>query len=210
MRGLWCVALMLGACANNPASPFSTRREARSLACRRLPEVEASEQYPGQVPAPMARGANWRDVTAMVCERTILEPDERGRRDEALLGELSSSVDELVYMARSAESSGDGVWHVDAFYPDEKVASKIAVAARTTLVAQGARVSDRVPVLAAGDVMVLTRLRLKEALPLSCARYFAEGSLGNGERLLALMILDARETALHAGLCRDGEWRWLR
>ena len=44
----------------------------------------------------------------------------------------------------------------------------------------------------------------------ACARYRAHQSLGDSDAFLGLMIVDPRETTLHAGLCLRGEWRWLR
>ncbi|MGQ0505940.1 MAG: hypothetical protein ACT4TC_11560, partial [Myxococcaceae bacterium] len=111
--------------------------------------------------------------------------------------------------AKSLER-GAPQWHVDAFYPQTAVASKIAVAARTALVEHGQRVSDRVPVLAPGDIAVLSRLSPKEVYPLACKRFFAEGALEDGDAFLAVMIIDPRETQLHAGVCRFGQWKWLR
>jgi hypothetical protein len=90
------------------------------------------------------------------------------------------------------------------------VAAKISVAARTDLVERGRSVSDRVPLLAAGDVAVVDHMPFSKAYPVACARYFAEGTLAAPSVFLALMIVDAREAQLHAGLCARGTWRWLR
>ncbi|HCF60033.1 MAG TPA: hypothetical protein DFS52_18820, partial [Myxococcales bacterium] len=100
--------------------------------------------------------------------------------------------------------------HVDAFYPQPEVAAKIAVASRTDLAERGQRVSDRVPLLAAGDLVVLGGMPPQQAYPLACKRYFDEGTLAEKDAFLNLMILDPREAQLHAGLCVQGKWTWLR
>jgi hypothetical protein len=71
-------------------------------------------------------------------------------------------------------------------------------------------VSDRVPLLSAEDVNVLTRMHPDAAYPAACQRYAATGALGPGEALLAIVRRDPRETVLHAGLCVDGGWAWLK
>ena len=86
--------------------------------------------------------------------------------------------------------------------------SKLAV--KNALMGAGVAVSDRTPLLAAGDVDVLTRLPPLEAYPAACARYAAGGSLRPTDVLLGVMQLDPRETTVHAGACVDGSWLWLR
>ncbi|APS00785.1 hypothetical protein BCY86_08915 [Pajaroellobacter abortibovis] len=68
-------------------------------------------------------------------------------------------------------------WYVDAFYPESAVSSKIAIAARAELVERGCKVSNRVPVLAAGDISVLQSMPAKDAYSVACKRYFAERGL---------------------------------
>ena len=53
-------------------------------------------------------------------------------------------------------------------------------------------------------------MKPRDAYPLACARYFAEHVLGEKDLFLGLMLVDTRETQLHAGLCDRGQWRWLR
>lgn len=204
----WC--LILSACASDPASPFASRREARSLHCTRLSQVEAARLHPGEVPEAPARGANLSVTDALVCERAFLSEGERPARDEAILSNLGSTVEQVVQSAAALDERPDAVWHVDAFYPDAKVAAKISVAARTRLVESGRRVSDRVPLLAAGDVVVMSHLPFTKAYPTACSRYYAEGSLADPAIFLGIMIVDPRETALHAGLCVNGNWKWLQ
>jgi hypothetical protein len=91
-----------------------------------------------------------------------------------------------------------------------RVASKVAVAARTTLAERGAKVSDRVPVLAAGDIALLGRMPVHEAYKAACQRYASLKVMGDNDAFLGLMLVDAQEAQLHAGVCARGEWRWLR
>lgn len=185
------------------------RQEVRELECTRMTQAQAHELYPVQVPEPAPRTGNLSELDALVCTRRILRQGERPARDEVILSSLRQSVGEITDVA-GAVGSSDTTWHVDAFYPEPRVASKISVAARTALAERGYRVSDRVPLLAAGDLSVLRELSPKDAYPLACARYFAEQSLGEKDAFLGIMIVDERETQLHAGVCRGGQWRWLR
>jgi hypothetical protein len=206
----WLMAVVLSACATDPASIWATRAAARSLDCRRITQAEATSRYPGVVPEPSVRGTTFSDTDAVVCERQWLNAGERPARDEAILATLSASVSELVTAANALEPNAKATWFVDAFYPDARVASKIAVAARVGLVERGRAVSDRVPLLAAGDVAVLGRMPVPRSFPVACARYFAEKTLADPQVFLGLMIIDSREAELHAGVCARGSWRWLR
>ncbi len=188
---------------------FQSKAAARNLDCRRLTQVEAHELYPGQVPEVPARNLAGGSTDALVCATRIMLEGERPPRDEAILSSLRQTVGAITQLA-GAVAPDDVTWHVDAFYPDLAVASKIAVAARTDLAERGRRVSDRVPVLAAGDIALLGTMSPRDAYPLACARYRDHQALGDQDAFLALMIVDPRETALHAGLCLRGEWRWLR
>ncbi|WNG33973.1 hypothetical protein F0U61_10240 [Archangium violaceum] len=198
-----------GVRANDPiAGPWQSKEEARNLECTRLSQAQAHERYPDLVPDLPARGTS--GVTdALACTSRFMRYGERPDRDEVILSSLGQSVGEITQIA-SALGSGELTWHVDAFYPEPAVAAKISVAARTQLAERGHKVSDRVPVLAAGDIAVLGRMPASKAYPLACARYFAQRVLDEQDAFLGLMIIDARETQLHAGLCMRGEWRWLQ
>lgn len=197
--------------ANDPsAGIFRDRQDARNLDCVRLGQAEAHARYPAEVPAPPARGTA-KVTDAVACTRRFMRHGERPARDELILSSLRQTVGGLVQTARAAVPATTPVtWHVDAFYPDANVAAKISVAAKTELVEHGLQVSDRVPLLAAGDIAVLGRLPPKEAYSLACARYFTENILADDHVFLGLMIVDAREGQLHAGLCERGQWKWLR
>jgi hypothetical protein len=188
---------------------FQSKANARNLDCARVGQAQAHQLHPGKVPEVPARELAGGFSDALVCATRIMRLGERPARDEAILSSLRQTVGEIAQLA-SALVPGESTWHVDAFYPEGEVAAKIAVAARTELVERGRRVSDRVPVLAAGDIAVLGRMAPREAYPLACARYLAHEALGAEDVFLGLMILDPRETALHAGLCVGGACRWLR
>lgn len=187
---------------------FQTRAERRNMDCVRLSQDEAAERFPGQIPSKDARALAGFQPDVMACATRYLQPDDRSARDEAILSTLSLQVSELVETATASAPAG-ARWHVDAFYPSLPVAQKIAVAARTTLAERGFSVSDRVPTLAAGDVSVLASLPPSEVYRTACARSFQTSVLGADELFLGLMIVDARETRLHGGLCQAGVWRWL-
>ena len=106
--------------------------------------------------------------------------------------------------------AADRVWLVEANVPTAPLGTKIAFATKAALMRQGLAVSDRTVTLGAGDVDVLTRLPPLAAYPAACRRYADGGSLRPGDALLFVMVLDPRETMLHAGLCIDGGWTWLR
>jgi hypothetical protein len=207
--GAWLLLPLLLACTKDPAAGFlQTKQQARNYDCQRLAQQEAHERYPGLVPEPPPRGG-YGVKDALICSRRIVDWGDRDGRDEVVLSSLRASVDELVRLASSAAPEGT-TWYVDAFYPQPQVAQKISTAARVTLVERGHVVSDQVPVLAAGDIAVLARLGPSRSYALACKRYFAQGILHHDEALLGLMVIDARETQLHAGVCLDGEWRWLQ
>ena len=188
---------------------FQSKAAGRNLDCRRLTQAQAHELHPGQVPEVPARDLAGGSAEALVCSTRIMLDGERPPRDEAILSSLRDTVGAITQLA-GAVAPEDAIWHVDAFYPDLAVASKIAVAARTDLAERGRRVSDRVPVLAAGDIALLGTMSPREAYPLACLRYRDHQALADQDVFLGLMIVDPRETALHAGLCVRGEWRWLR
>lgn len=204
------LVLALCACAYDPAPGLVTsRREARQFECVRLTKQAAHLRFPGEVSAEAARSLADERVDALVCQPRFLSLDERAPRDEAILSTLRSQIDSLIQLA-STSNPGTLVWYVDAFYPEQTVAAKIAGAAKVSLFEHGRAVSDRVPVLAAGDVAVISRMTPQRSYETACKRYFDEQILGEGDAFLGLMILDARETQLHAGVCQRGQWQWVQ
>ncbi len=202
-------AAIVTGCAYDPSPGiFQTKQAARNLECTRLSQAEAHERFPGTVPETFPRGP-YINVDALTCSTRMTEKDDRPARDEVILTSLRQSVAEINRLA-AALVPEKTTWHVDTFYPQAAVAQKISVAARTDLAERGNTVSDRVPVLAAGDIAVLARLDASKSYPLACKRYFAQKVLVEPDVFLGLMIIDARETDLHAGLCMRGQWKWLQ
>lgn len=219
MRAAWLAAMLLSAplpvlAGGYDPLPgiFRTKEDAANMDCRRLSQTEAHALYPGEIPEPAGRTLAGSTTDVLACRRRFIRLGERLPRDEVLLTSLRETAGDIVQaaLAQPDAVAGTLTWHVDAFYPSIEVAAKIAVAAKTELVERGHRVSDRVPLLAAGDIAVLSRLPPKEAYPAACSRYFAEGVLTDGDAFLGLMIIDPRETQLHGGVCVRGEWKWFR
>ncbi len=209
MKAAAPIALLLAACAYDPAPGITMSKAAsRNLECNRISQAEAHQRYPGRVPDLPPRGS-YSNIDALVCSTKISQPGDRPARDDVVLTSMRESVGEITRLA-NALVPRTAVWHVDTFYPEQLVAQKLSVAARTDLAERGHKVSDRVPVLAPGDIAVLARLEPKKAYPLACARYFKEKVLTDPDAFLGMMIMDARETDLHAGICVRGEWKWLK
>lgn len=192
----------------DPAAGLDTTpTESRNTTCVRLTVDEARRRHPGKVAEPFARG-ELIDTAAMECNRRVMDLGERRTRDEAILDGLGTST--LALTEAAAVHADAGItWLVDAYYPDAAVGAKLSFAAKTALVDRGQKVSDRLPALAGGDLQVLGPLSPWRAYPLACARWHATASMADDEALLAVVLLDARETILHGGVCRRGEWRWL-
>ncbi len=188
---------------------FVNKADARNMECERLTHQRAQELYPGQVRPTPARVIDQR-VEALACRQRYVRWGERSARDELILSSLRRSVGEIAESAGALADGSDLTWHVDAFYPDSLVAQKISIAARTELAEKGRRVSDRVPMLAAGDLAVLRGMPPQDAYRIACKRYFDQQSLGEKEAFLGIMLVDPRETQLHAGVCMGGQWRWLQ
>ena len=135
----------------------------------------------------------------------------RRAQDDAILYGLRTTAAEMAgLVAELDEPRPERTWLVETFYPDPGVAHKIAFAVKSALLDRDLSVSDRAPTLAAGDIEVLGQLRQSAAYPLACTRYASAGSLRADDALLAIVLRDPRETILHAGVCTDGRWRWLR
>ncbi len=209
MRLAW-LAIVSSACAYDPAPGLITSRtESRNFECKRLSQTQAHQQFPGDVPPLAPRGMAEEVTEALVCEPRFVPLTDRDPRDEAVLSSLRASVGAIAQLA-SALNPGEVLWHVDAFYPEQAVAAKISMAAKTELFERGRKVSDRVPMLAAGDVSVLSHLAPRQQYAVACARYFSQHVLTERDVFLGLMLVDARETQLHAGVCQNGKWRWVQ
>ena len=186
------------------------RDDARNYSCAFMTVEQAQVARPGAVRPVGPRGDLYeRDV--VLCQERMLPLGLRLDADEAILSTLDARVKELAGAARSRRPDLEGAtWLVEVYYPSPAVSAKIGFATKNALMAEGLGVSDRTPTLAAGDVQVITRMPPNEAYPTACRRYTDNGSLGANDALLAVVLLDRQETALHAGLCAAGSWTWLR
>jgi hypothetical protein len=206
-------SLVLCACLPRGTDPTaglaSTKAQMRRLSCQRLAQAEAHQRFPSEVPENAVRELATGETDALVCENDVMSAGDRSSRDEGILRSLTASTSALTELA-SASVTAPVTWYVDTLYPNQRVASKVSVAARVELAERGRAVSDRVPLLAAGDLEVLSHLSLHQAFVLACTRAFAEKSLTERDVLLAFSIVDVRDTSLHAGLCQQGSWRWLQ
>lgn len=182
----------------------------RKLDCDPVTMEGARQLAPGRLPEPSARG-DYIERRAVICRERLLEPGIRRPRDDALLSRLRATADETAALVDELDpAERQRTWLVETFHPDPAVGHKIGFAVKNALLDRSLKVSDRAPALAAGDVEVIGRLEQQAAYPLACTRYAAAGSLGAGDALLAVVLRDPRETILHAGVCADGRWRWLR
>ena len=187
-----------------------SKARARNLECERMAAEAAAERYPGRISVQGGR-TDGTEQSAVVCRERLIRLGVRAPLDEAILSTLDATATRLAGAAGSLRPDLAGrTWLVEAYYPAGPVATKIAFATKNALLAQGLAVSDRKPTLAASDVEVLSRTPPDQAYPTACAHYFASGSLGEGDTLLAVVHRDPRETVLHAGLCTDGQWTWVR
>ena len=62
----------------------------------------------------------------------------------------------------------------------------------------------------AGDLEVLHAMPMKDAIRAACRRLFSSGRLKPGDAFLTVALLHRDETQLHAGVCADGGFRWVR
>ena len=191
------------------------RAALKDLDCERLDQAEAHRRYPATVPATSMKLGTLVTRDAMVCRRMIVPWSERAHREGALLASLS---DEAAHMASAVVSAVSGAVDgqrttrvfVDAFHPDPRMAHKIARASRHALAERGVQTLDLPPLLAAADVDVVATLPLEKAIAVGCARLHAEGTLSPDDVWVGVALLREHETTLHAGLCRQGRWSWLR
>lgn len=205
--------LAYGDLVRDPANlAWTSPEKLRQLECERLSQAEAHARNPGAVPAPNARSSVIMEVDALSCRYRVMPPGAREVRDEAILSRLAAEVEELTALATSRVDESTR-WVVDAYYPSPSMVRKIANATRVALVERGRQVDDAPPRFSAGDVEVLRTLPMREAIPVACRRLHQEGGLaaeGEDVAFLALALLHPSETQLHAGICRQGAFQWLR
>lgn len=193
-------------------SPSLTRSKARAkrMECIPMDPNAVRAERPGLIRDAKPRG-EYVDRHVMLCRERLMRPGLREARDEAILEQLEPLVAELATAAAALRPDlADRTWLVESFYPNEHMSPKIGFAGKTVLVREGLAVSDRTPVLSAGDLDVILRMPPKEAYPAACQRYRDSGTLREGDALLAIVHRDPRETSLHAAVCADGQWMWVR
>ena len=185
------------------------REHTRQLECERVSQAEAHRRFPADVPATAMRTSTIMELDALVCARRLVPWGTLHPRDEVILSNLSAEVAAIVGGVVGAVPVGSRVV-VDVWYPSPQVAQKIAIATRQSVADTGHRVSNLAPLLAAGDVEVISALPPADALPVACARLFAEQTLTGTDAFVGVALLRDNETQLHAGLCQKGRWVWLR
>jgi hypothetical protein len=186
-----------------------SKAESRRLECERTTLEHAGKLFSGEVAKARPRG-EFIERSAMICAETIMQPHQRAPLDHAILNNLENTIDAIATLAHTRYTQHHKkLWHVESFYPNPQVASKLAFALKNALVTRGLKVSDQTPTLAFGDIDVLSRLPPDESYPLACQRYLAAESLSNDDVLISLVLRDRRETILHAGLCANGQWQWI-
>lgn len=186
---------------------FTSVEDSRRMICERATLEAARRAHPGLIEEQHPRG-DFIERSAVLCTEPIVDTDIRHPRDAAILADLSSTVNAVA--SRVAAEAPKKTWLVEVHYPNASVVAKVAFATKTALVENGLTVTDRLPTLATGDVDVLSRTPALRAHPLACRRYFATGRLSDEDAVLSLLVLDSRETALHAGTCVNGSWKWLQ
>lgn len=195
----------------DPAPGMLRNKEsARNLECEPVGAETAAARRPGQVVTSGPRG-DYVERDAVHCVERLTRVGQRDPRDEAILSSLQALSAEMATAAIDRRPDLRGrTWLVESFYPSAAVSAKLSFAAKNALSSKGLRVSDRTPILATGDIEVLTRLDPESAYPAACQRYARSGAVDGGHALLAVVSRDPRETLLHAGLCADGQWTWLQ
>lgn len=208
---LICLLILPFVIRPDPAAGLRHNKDfARRYECSSVSAEVGDARRPGQVEVSAPRG-DYVERSAVICTERLLRPGLRAPRDEAILSRMDALTAELASSAAGRRPDlGARTWLVETYYPSAAVSSKLAFATKNALMAQGLKVSDRAPVLSAGDVEVLTRLDPEAAYPAACLRYASLGGLDGDHALLAVMSLDSRETILHAGLCADGAWTWIQ
>lgn len=209
MAGFAVSPLLMVLGLGDPAPSLLRTKEASwALECERMSVDAALADHPGLLLPVKPRGDGVeRDV--LVCAERVMAPGARDPVDEAALTDLRHHAAELAGAAAAADL-GEVTWLVDAHHASAQVAAKISFATKTALMDLGLAVSDRVPLLGAADLDVLTRMPPSQSYALACQRYAQTGALADGQALIAVTPYDPRSTALHAGVCHGGAWRWLR
>lgn len=197
-----------------PSAPapglFRTKKTVRRLDCERLSTEAATTRYPGEI-EPMRPRGDYVERDVVRCQPRLLGEGLRTAHTDALLRGLERSAQEIAGHVGALGANGTTrTWLIEAHDPDVRMVGKLRFALQNAMASQGLAVSDRTPRLGLADLDVITRMPPALAYPAACRRYSDNGSIGPGQALVALMSLDPRETALHAGVCVDGGWTWLQ
>jgi len=188
---------------------FTSISQSRRIVCSRASIEEAKKAHPGLLEDTHPRG-DFIEREAMLCAEPIVGSEQRNPRDGAILWGLTQTSEQLASQLTEVAGAQQANWLVEVHYPSASVVSKISFAAKSAMLHNGLQVSDRLPILGVGDIEVLSTLPALKAYPLACRRYYSPGRLSEADAVLSLMVLDSRETALHAGACVKGRWTWLR
>lgn len=212
-RGWWLILLCPGCLAliDDPAPGFFMGvKQSRRLVCDPAPLQVILRQNPGRLDEEKPRG-DFANRNVMTCEEVVMGEGDRAPQDRAVLDRLAIIAAEIAKeVANRPSDSESSRWLVEAHHPSAAVSAKIVFAAKTAMVQRGLNVTDRLPPLAVGDVQVLARMPPTLAYAAACRRYFSPKRLKAPDAVLGIVLLDRRETDLHAGTCENGQWTWVR
>lgn len=206
ITGIWSILLP----TRTAPGVFRTKAQARSVVCTRLDQRQGAEVYPDVLEPPPPRGEYFTRGLE-VCTERMMRDGLREARDEAVLSSLQASALDIARATRGTRPDlADRTFQVEVHYPSSAVATKIRFATQNALMAGGARVSDKRPLLTPEDVFVLSRLDPGAAYAGACERYRDLGALTSEDALVAVVVRDPRQTTLQAGVCADGRWMWVQ
>jgi len=188
---------------------FRSKEEARAYHCERALHDAPSHRTLTRVDTPPNRG-EFRKSDLIVCTQPVVPPHLRDPADEVVLRTLQDRTQQLAAAAHALRPELQShTWLVEAHDPNTAVVAKLRFATQNALMEHGLSVSDRTPVLGAGDIQVVTRMPPVAAHPAACARYAGTGSLQEDDVLLVIIRPDAQATELVGGVCEQGRWTWL-
>lgn len=198
----------------NPAAPapglLRTKQGARQLDCQPVDDYRGVHTHPGVIEPPPPRGS-FGEHNTVVCAERWLRAGLRSPHTEAILSSLDTSTRALAARAGDEHPHlAQRTWLVEAHHFDTQVAAKLRFATQAALIDAGRPVSDRVPIWTPSDISVLTRLPPERAYAAACKRAHDSGQLSDNDVLMSVLVLDPRETILHAGVCTRGHWAWLQ
>ena len=189
---------------------FRSKARTRSVICTPLDEQKRAEEHPDRLAQPHPRG-DYFSRSVETCAEKVFREGVRDARDEAVLADLGREAAAITQaVLGSRPDLRERAFLVEVHYPSGAMAHKIRFATQDALMGAGLTVSDRRPALTAQDVVVLSQMPPERAYAGACARYAASDGMGPQDALVAVLVRDARQTGLQAGVCADGRWMWLR